>query len=145
VDEALRRASEEIEYPISNKEFPMMKEREYDLQDRLVDYSVRIIKLSESLPETKAGKHVSLQILRSGTSPAPNYGEAQSAESKADFVHKLKISLKELRETEIWLKVISKVPMVESENRLAPLLQESDELIAILFKSVETAKKGKDR
>ena len=86
----------------------MKKERQYDLQDRLVDYAVRIIKLSEALPETKTGKHVSSQILRSGTSPAPNYGEAQSAESKADFVHKLKISLKELRETEIWLKIIAK-------------------------------------
>jgi four helix bundle protein len=123
----------------------MMKERQYDLQDRLVDYSVRIIKLSESMPETKAGKHVSSQILRSGTSPAPNYGEAQSAESKADFIHKLKIALKELRETEIWLKVIAKVPMIQSEDRLAPLLEETDELIAILFKSVETAKEGKAR
>ena len=91
----------ETEYPISNKEYPMTKERVFDLQDRLVDYAVRIIKLSEALPETKAGKHVSSQILRSGTSPAPNYGEAQSAESKADFVHKLKVALKELRETEI--------------------------------------------
>ena len=123
----------------------MIKERAYDLQDRLVDYAVRIIKLSESLPETKAGKHVSSQILRSGTSPAPNYGEAQSAESKADFVHKLKVALKELRETEIWLKIIVKAYMIESISELAPLLQETDELIAILFKSVETAKKSKGR
>jgi len=123
----------------------MKKERQYDLQDRLVDYAVRIIKLSEALPETKAGKHVSLQILRSGTSPAPNYGEAQSAESKADFVHKLKIALKELRETEIWLKIIAKARMIESTSQLAPLLQETDELIAILFKSVETAKKSGER
>ncbi len=79
----------------------MTKEREYDLEDRLIDYAVRIIKLSEALPETKAGKHVSSQILRSGTSPAPNYGEAQSAESKADFIHKLKVSLKELREISV--------------------------------------------
>ena len=123
----------------------MTKEREYNLQDRLVDYAVRIIALSEALPETKAGKHVSSQILSSGTSPAPNYGEAQSAESKADFVHKLKISLKELRETEIWLKIIASANMVKSEMQLAPLLQETDELIAILFSSVETAKKGKGR
>ncbi len=121
----------------------MKKERQYDLQDRLVAYAVRIIKLSESLPETKAGKHVSSQILRSGTSPAPNYGEAQSAESKADFVHKLKIALKELRETEIWLKIIAEAQMIESVYQLAPLLQETDELIAILFTSVETAKKSK--
>jgi four helix bundle protein len=123
----------------------MTKEREYNLQDRLVDYAVRIIKLSEALPETKAGKHVSTQILRSGTSPAPNYGEAQSAESTADFVHKLKVALKELRETEIWLKIIAKAKMIKSASLIAPLLQETDELIAILFTSVETAKKSRAR
>jgi len=123
----------------------MTKERIYDLQDRLVDYAVRIIALSEALPETKAGKHVSSQILRSGTSPAPNYGEAQSAESKADFVHKLKIALKELRETEIWIKIITKAQMIESAAKLAPLLRETDELIAILFTSVETAKESAER
>jgi four helix bundle protein len=123
----------------------MTKEREYDLQDRLVDYAVRIIKLSEALPDSKAGKHVSSQVLRSGTSPAPNYGEAQSAESKADFVHKLKIALKELRETEIWLKIVAKAEMVKSASLIAPLSQETDELIAILFTSVETAKKSKTR
>jgi four helix bundle protein len=123
----------------------MSKEREFNLQDRFIDYAVRIITLSEALPETKAGKHVSSQILRSGTSPAPNYGEAQSAESTADFVHKLKVALKELRETEIWLKIIAKASMIESESQLAPLLQETDELIAILFKSVATAKKSKAR
>ena len=123
----------------------MTKEGEYDLQDRLVDQAVRIIKLSEALPETKAGEHVSTQILRSGTSPAPNDGEAQSAESKADFVHKLKVALKELRETEIWLKIIAKAKMIKSASLIAPLLQETDELIAILFTSVETAKKSKAR
>lgn len=123
----------------------MSKKREFDLQDRFIDYAVRIIKLSEALPETKASKHVSSQILRSGTSPAPNYGEAQSAESTADFVHKLKIALKELRETEIWLKIIAKAKMIQSAALVAPLLQETDELIAILFKSVSTAQKSKSR
>ncbi len=123
----------------------MTKEPIYDLQDRLIDYAVRIIKLSEALPDSKAGKHVASQILHSGTSPAPNYGEAQSAESKADFIHKIKIGLKELRETEIWLKIISKVPMVEPASQLAPLLLETDELIAILFTSAETARKGTSR
>ena len=121
----------------------MSKEREYDLQERLIDYAVRIIKLSESLPETKAGKHVSSQIIRSGTSPAPNYGEAQSAESPADFVHKLKIALKELRETEIWLKIIVKAELITPASQRTPLLKETDELIAILFTSIETAKKKK--
>ena len=111
----------------------------------MVDYAVRIIKLSESLPDTKAGKHVSTQILRSGTSPAPNYGEAQSAESKADFVHKLKVALKELRETEIWIKIIRKAEMIKPASQTASLLQETDELIAIMFTSIETAKNGKAR
>ena len=83
----------------------MDKNKKYDLLERLIDYAVRIINLSEQLPDTKAGKHVSGQILRSGTSPAPNYGEAQSAESRADFVHKVKVALKELRETDVWLKI----------------------------------------
>lgn len=123
----------------------MSKERGFDLQDRFIVCAVRIIKLSEALPDTRAGKHVSGQILRSGTSPAPNYGEAQSAESKADFVHKLKVALKELRETEIWLKIVAEAKMVKSASLVEPLLQVTDELIAILFKSVETAKKSKAR
>lgn len=122
-----------------------MKDRTFDLQDRLVDFSVRIIRLSEAIPESRAGKHLCLQLLRSGTSPAPNYGEAQSAESKADFIHKLKIALKELRETEIWLKVIVRAELIRPPEHLAPLIKETDELIAILFKSVETAKTSKER
>ena len=110
-----------------------------------LDYAVRIIKLSEALPDTKAGKHVSSQVLRSGTSPAPNYGEAQSAESPADFIHKLKIALKELRETEIWLKIITKAKMIKPASQLSPLLQETDELVSILFTSIETAKKKKGK
>jgi len=123
----------------------MENERQYDLQDRLIDYAVRIIRVSESLPETRTGKHISSQILRSGTSPGPNYGEAQSAESRADFVHKLKISLKELRETQTWLKIITKAQMIKSVSQLEPLLAETNELIAILFTSIETAKKNKER
>ena len=123
----------------------MGNERQYDLQDRLIDYAVRIIMLSESLPETRAGKHIASQILRSGTSPGPNHGEAQSAESRADFIHKLKISLKELRETGTWLKIIAKAQMIDSVSLLDPLLKETDELIAILFTSIETAQKNKQR
>ena len=126
-------------------ECPMTKGREFNLQSRLVDYAVRIIKLSEALPHTNAGRHISAQILRSGTSPAPNYGEAQSAESRADFVHKLRLALKELRETEVWLKIIARANMIASVSLLDPLLKETDELIAILFKSVETAKNNKVR
>ena len=130
----------------------MMKEnnivdsnRKFDLQERFIDYAVSIIQLSEKLPETKAGKHICGQILRSGTSPAPNYGEAQSAESRADFIHKLKIALKELRETEIWLKIIIRANIIQPWEEYLTILKEADELISILFKSIETAKKRKDR
>ena len=123
----------------------MSKRNEYDLKDRLIDFSVRIILLSEALPDSKAGKHIASQILRSGTSPAPNYGEATSAESTADFIHKLKIALKELRETEVWLKVIKKAGMIKPPSKLQSLIQETDELIAILFTSVGTAKKRNSR
>ena len=114
----------------------------FDLEDRLVDYAVRLIKVSESLPKTGTGNHICLQLLRSGTSPAANYGEAQSAESRKDFVHKLKVAMKELRETHIWLKIISRAELITPKEKLTPLLQETDELISILYKSVETAKKN---
>jgi len=120
-------------------------QRKYDLQERFVDFAVRIIKLSESLPETKSGKHICSQILKSGTSPAPNYGEAQGAESKADFIHKLKIALKELRETEVWLKIIVRAQMIQPSEKVASLLGETDELISIVFKSIGTAKKNKKK
>ncbi len=120
-------------------------QKKFDLQERFIDYAVRIINVSDQLPETKAGKHISFQILRSGTSPAPNYGEAQSAESKADFIHKLKVALKELRETEVWLKIIIRTKLIQPSTKLSPLLQETDELISILFKSIDTVKRKKER
>ena len=119
--------------------------KKFDLKERFIAYAVRIIKVSESLPLTKTGKHICSQLLRSGTSPAPNYGEAISAESPADFIHKLKIALKELRETEVWLKIIIKSELIKPSGKLQPLLQETDELISILFKSIETAKNNKTK
>src|SRR5437879_4109573 len=85
------------------------------LEERLINYAVRIVKLSASLPRTAAGKHIAGQILRSGTSPAPNYGEARGAESAADFVHKLRIVFKELNETLIWLRVIQRSQLLKLE------------------------------
>src|SRR5438046_9237140 len=79
-----------------------------ELEERLIDFAVHIIRLTARLPKTPAGKHIAGQILRSGMSPAPNYGEARGAESSADFVHKLGIVLKELNETSIWLRVIQR-------------------------------------
>ena len=123
----------------------MRNNNKYDIKDRLIDYAVRVIKLSESLPETKAGKHISSQVLRSGTSPAANYEEAQGGESQNDFIHKLKVALKELRETEIWIKIILKADMIKPASQLEPLLKETDELIAILFTSIDTARKNKTK
>src|SRR6476646_1446777 len=84
-------------------------------EDRLIEFAVRISRLAARLPRTPAGKHVSGQILRSGTSPAPNYGEARGAESRADFVHKLSVVLKELNETSIWLRVSERSEILRRE------------------------------
>ena len=119
-----------------------MKDQANALEDRLVDFAVRIITVVEALPDSKAGKHIAGQLIRSGTSPAPNYGEAQSAESRADFLHKMKVCLKELRETLIWLKIIERKPLCP-KARLTPILTESDELISIFVKSIQTAERNK--
>ena len=117
-----------------------MKKKKFDLLERLIDFAVRIIKVAEVLPNTKAGNHIKGQILKSGTSPAPNYSESQSAESRSDFIHKIKIALKELRETKVWLVVIYRTEMIKPLSRLEPLIIENDELISILFRCVETAR-----
>lgn len=113
----------------------------YDLEDRLIEFAVRIIDTAEALPKTVACKNLSGQIVRSGTSPALNYGEAQSAESRADFVHKMKICLKELRETLVCLKIIQRKGYFK-EMRLEALLNENAELISIFVKSIQTAKRN---
>ena len=87
--------------------------RTFDLQERLIDFAVRIIQTAESLPKTKVGNHIAGQLIRCGTSPAPNYGEAQSAESRSDFIHKMKICLKELRETMVWLIMIVRTKLIK--------------------------------
>ncbi len=115
-----------------------MKSKPHELQDRLIDFAVRIINVIESLPNSKAGNHIASQLVRSGTSPAPNYGEAQSAESRKDFIHKMKVALKELRESWVWLKIIERKPLVEP-SKMAEVIKECDELIAIFAASVKTA------
>ena len=111
----------------------------YDLEDRLIEFAVRIIDLAEALPRTVASKNLGSQIVRSGTSPALNYAEAQSAESKNDFVHKMKVCLKELRETLVCLKIIM-IKGYFKEPKLAAIIKENGELISIFVKSIETAK-----
>jgi four helix bundle protein len=112
-----------------------------ELENRLIDFAVRIIKLSAKLPKTPAGKHIAGQILRSGTSPAPNYGEARGAESKADFVHKLGVGLKELNETSIWLRIIDRSQLLKREL-LLEIIGECRELCRIFTSSLKTAKGG---
>ncbi|MGP8214545.1 MAG: four helix bundle protein [Bacteroidia bacterium] len=116
--------------------------RKFDLEERLIDFAVLIIEVSESLNTTPAGKHISGQIVRSGTSPALHYGEAQSAESRADFVHKLKVLLKELRETLVGLKITKRVGLTNKMEIVDKGIIECNELIAIFNKSIETAKKN---
>jgi len=111
----------------------------YDLEERLLAFSARIIILSESLPKTRSGNHVAGQILRSGTSAYPNHGEAQAAESPKDFIHKMRICLKELRETLRWLNLIEKACLLNETSLLSDLRQENDELIRIFVKSIHTA------
>ena len=115
----------------------------YDLEERLIDFAVRIIRMAESLPNTRIGNHISGQLVRCGTSPAPNYGEAQSAESRADFIHKMKVCLKELRETRVWLLIIVRAELIKPVSKLNSLIQETNELISIFVTSIRTAKKGK--
>jgi len=116
---------------------------EYDLEDRLIDFAVGIIKLAERLPKTEIGRHIAGQILRSGTSPAPNYGEAQGAESRSDFIHKMRVCLKELRETKVWLRMIERAGLIPCAE-VDPLLGENDELIAIFVRSIDTARGKRD-
>ena len=112
----------------------------YDLEERLLEYSARVIRLVESLPETRAGNHIGGQLLRCGTSPLFNHGEVQAAESARDFIHKLRICLKELRESRRCLRLVQRVPLAKP-ILVDPLIDETEELIKIFFTSINTAGK----
>ncbi|MCB9136783.1 MAG: four helix bundle protein [Caldilineaceae bacterium] len=114
-----------------------------DIEERLIGFAVRMIALCSHLPNSTAGRHIGRQIMRSGTSPAPNYAEARSAESVNDFIHKLRICLKELNETRIWLRIITDSRLIKPE-RLADLQTECDELCRILAASIKTATRRKN-
>jgi four helix bundle protein len=118
------------------------EDKTYDLEERLIDFAVRIIRMAESLPEKKVANHIAGQLIRCGTSPAPNYGEAQSAELRADFIHKMKVCLKELRETRVWLLMIVRAKLIKTVSKLDSLIQGNNELISIFVTSIRTAKKG---
>jgi len=118
-----------------------MEQRKFDLEDRLVKFACQSLEICDLLPNTRSGQNLEYQLSKSSTSSALVYGEAQAAESKADFIHKVKIVLKELRESRINLRIIIEKPVLTNE-KLHIVLKEANELIAIFLKSVETAKRN---
>jgi four helix bundle protein len=116
--------------------------KKYDLEERLIDFSVLIIEIVNSVPNNKAGSTLAGQLIRSGTSVSLNYGEAKGGESKKDFIHKIQVVLKELRESYICLKIIRKAKLFDNEAVVTRALKENNELISIFVKSVETARKS---
>ena len=113
----------------------------FDLEDRLLEFSARVIRLVDSLPNTRAANHIAGQLLRCGTSPYGNHGEVEAAESRKDFIHKLKVCLKELKETRRWLRLVVKARLM-SEQKMTAMLNETEELIKIFFASIRTAQKA---
>ena len=110
-----------------------------DIEDRLINFAVRVIKICGNLPDTAEARHVRGQLSRSGTAPAPHYAEARGAESTRDFIHKLGICLKEINESKIWLLIILRSEMLPSE-RLTAIIQEADELAKIISTSIRTVR-----
>ncbi len=118
----------------------MQKERKYDLEDRLIDFTCRMIDVVEALPNTRAGNYIAGQLVRSCHSPAFNYGEVQAAESNKDFIRKMSIVLKELKECRIALKIIVKKELIKPVNKFEGIFNENEQLIAIIAKEIATAK-----
>jgi len=118
-----------------------MSQCKYDLEQRLLQFAVDITHITEPLPASRVGNHVAHQLLRSGISPYPNHGEAQGAGSPKDFVHKLHIGFKELREFQRWLKLACRVPLIDPPDRTNALIAKSDELVRIFVPSIRTAGK----
>jgi four helix bundle protein len=113
----------------------------YNLEERLLEFTANIVRLADSLPNTKAGNHIAGQLLRCGTSPLANHGEVEAAESRKDFLHKLRICLKELRETWRWLRLIGWLELTQG-NQLRAALTEVEELIRIFAASVRTTERN---
>ena len=118
-------------------------EKKFDLEERLIEFAAQLIHFTETMVSSKSGNHLANQLLRSGTSPALNYGEAQSGESRKDFIHKFKVILKELRETLISLKIVEKAKLHQDEEFLNKVKDECNQLISIFVKSVLTAERNR--
>lgn len=112
----------------------------FDLDERMINFSVNIIKLAEKLPKTPTGIYFTNQLIRSASSAALNYAEAQSGESRKDFIHKLLVALKELRETSSGLKILEKLEMAGLKESGDGVIKENNELISIFMQSVKTAR-----
>jgi four helix bundle protein len=117
--------------------------QKYDLEGRLLEFASVVIDVTEKLPGTRAGNHIAGQLLRSGTSPYGNHGEAQAPESADDFIHKMKVCLKELRETRRWLRLVAWRNWLPADSQLKFSLGESEELIRIFKASVQTAERNR--
>ena len=134
--------NKDLSFVICRLSFVILKEMEMnagELEERLIDFAVRIIRLADALPNSPAGKHIRRQLLRSGTSLAPNYAEARGAESKADFVHKLKIANKELNETCVWLRMVCHAELMPG-SRVNDLIDENQQLARILNATIKTTR-----
>jgi four helix bundle protein len=128
------------EFPSS--QYGRDKGPKFDLEDRLLEFAVQVVDFTESLPNTRAANHIAGQLLRSGTSPYGNHGEGESAESRKDFIHKLSICLKELRETRRWLRLAARLKTFQRPANLTKCLNESEELIRIFVASIRTAERN---
>src|SRR5437762_13109870 len=126
---------------VPNADYANRDSRHYNLEDRLLDFAVNIVELTESFPMTRSGNHLAGQLLRCGTSPLSNHGEVEAAESRKDFLHKLRICLKELRETKRWLRLVGRLNLIDVSD-LGGCLNETEKLIRIFVASVGTAEKN---
>jgi four helix bundle protein len=126
----------------SDGEYVPTSKRVYDLEDRLLEFASNIVQLTESLPNTRAGNHIAGQLLRCGTSALSNHGEVEASESRRDFLHKLRICLKELRETKRWLRLVGRINKLGTPANLTTCLNEIEELIRIFVASIRTAERN---
>jgi len=149
----MKRKTPNTERPTPNTEFGSCRiaedsdgdgvtsKRVYDLEDRLLEFASNIVQLTESLPNTRAGNHIAGQLLRCGTSALSNHGEVEASESRRDFLHKLRICLKELRETKRWLRLVGRISKLATPANLTSCLNEIEELIRIFVASIRTAER----
>jgi four helix bundle protein len=127
---------------VSNGEYSATRKPAYDLEERLLEFAANIVELTESLPNTRAGNHIAGQLLRCGTSSLSNHGEVEAAESRRGFLHKLRICLKELRETKRWLRLVGRTKRIGTPANFNTCCKEVEELIRIFVASVRTAERN---